>query len=122
MPSVTQTANARHREVMVGGRAVGVQLHARCSCDAQAQRRTTLAVAMRVSDCGSGRSGAIGEAALPCVVALAYPADAANFPRILLAAGGVQACAFGIAWLAGLELVRRDRARQSTTSHIHDHV
>ena len=48
---------------MVGGRAVGVHLHARCSCDAQAQRRTTLAVAMRVSDCGSGRSHAIDEEA-----------------------------------------------------------
>ena len=31
--------------------------------DGQAQRRTTLAVAMRVSDRGSGRSGDIGEAA-----------------------------------------------------------
>ena len=63
MPSVTQTASARHREVMVGGRAVGVQLHARCSCDGQAQRRAALAVEMRVSDRGSGRSGDIGEAA-----------------------------------------------------------
>ena len=48
---------------MVGGRAVGVQLHARCSCDGQAQRRAALAVELRVSDCGSGRSGDIGEAA-----------------------------------------------------------
>ena len=48
---------------MVGGRAIGVHLHARCSCDGQAQRRTALAVAMRVSDRGSGRSGAIDEAA-----------------------------------------------------------
>ena len=63
MPSVTQTTSARHGKVMVGGRAIGVQLHARCSCDGQAQRRAALAVAMRVSDCGSGRSGAIGEAA-----------------------------------------------------------
>ena len=47
---------------MVGGRAVGVQLRARCSCDGQAQRRTALAVAMRVGDRGSGRSGAIGDA------------------------------------------------------------
>ena len=54
--AVSQTASARHREVMVGGRAIGVHLHATCSCDGQAQRRTTLAVAMRVSDCGSGRS------------------------------------------------------------------
>ena len=46
----------------MSGRAVGVQLHARCSCDGQAQRRTALAVAMRVSDRGSGRSGAIGDA------------------------------------------------------------
>ena len=60
---VSQTASARHGKVMVGGRAVGVHLHARCSCDGQAQRRTALAVAMRVSDRGSGRSGAIGEAA-----------------------------------------------------------
>lgn len=57
-------------------------------------------------------SGAIGEAALPFAVALTYPVDAVNFPRILLAAGGVQAGAFGIAWLAGLELVRRERAQQ----------
>ena len=48
---------------MVGGRAIGVHLHARCSCDAQTQRRAALAVAMRVDDRGSGRSGAIGEAA-----------------------------------------------------------
>ena len=38
-------------------------LHARCSCDGQAQRRAALAVELRVSDCGSGRSGDIGEAA-----------------------------------------------------------
>ena len=48
---------------MVGGRAIGDHLHARCSCDGQAQRRAALAVAMRVGDRGSGRSGAIGEAA-----------------------------------------------------------
>ena len=48
---------------MVCGRAIGVQFHARCSCDGQAQRRAALAVEMRVSDCGSGRTGAIGEAA-----------------------------------------------------------
>ena len=48
---------------MVGGRAVGVHLHARCSSDRQAQRRVALAVEMRVSDRGSGRSGAIDEAA-----------------------------------------------------------
>ena len=48
---------------MVGGRAIGVHLHARCSCDGQAQRRVALAVEMRVSDRGSGRSGAIDEAA-----------------------------------------------------------
>ena len=52
---------------MVGGRAIGVHLHARCSCDGQAQRRAwrraALAVEMRVSDRGSGRSGAIDEAA-----------------------------------------------------------
>ena len=48
---------------MVGGRAIGDHLHARCSCDGQAQRRVALAVEMRVSDRGSGRSGAIDEAA-----------------------------------------------------------
>ena len=47
----------------MGGRAIGVHLHARCSYDGQARRRAALAVAMRVSDRGSGRSGAIDEAA-----------------------------------------------------------
>ena len=47
----------------MGGRAIGDHLHARCSCDGQAQRRAALAVEMRVSDRGSGRSGAIDEAA-----------------------------------------------------------
>ena len=61
-------------------------------------------------------SGALGEAALPFLVAVAYPLDPANFPRIVLAAGGLQLAAFVLAWMAGAELGRRQRPERDRSA------